>query len=127
MSQLVLLRHGESEWNAKGLFTGWVDVGLSAAGGAEAQRGGTMLAESGPRIEEDPDPGVTVYRQDAAQRHIVGLAEHQLLRGGRCAARGAGCWDGCCGGCWVLTFANRSESRRIRIINDADGLVVASR
>jgi len=49
MKTLVLLRHGESEWNAKGLFTGWVDVGLSAAGAAEAQRGGTMLAESGLR------------------------------------------------------------------------------
>src|SRR5690348_7919745 len=49
MSAVVLLRHGESDWNAKGLFTGWVDVGLSATGAAEAQRGGTMLAESGLR------------------------------------------------------------------------------
>ena len=49
MSELVLLRHGESEWNAKGLFTGWVDVGLSAAGATEAQRAGSMLAESGLR------------------------------------------------------------------------------
>jgi 2,3-bisphosphoglycerate-dependent phosphoglycerate mutase len=32
MSTLVLIRHGESEWNAEGLFTGWVDVGLSGAG-----------------------------------------------------------------------------------------------
>ena len=44
---LVLLRHGESEWNAKNLFTGWVDVALSEAGIAEAKRGGEMLAESG--------------------------------------------------------------------------------
>jgi 2,3-bisphosphoglycerate-dependent phosphoglycerate mutase len=49
MSSVVLLRHGESEWNAQGLFTGWVDVGLSAEGRAEAQRGGNMLAESGLR------------------------------------------------------------------------------
>jgi len=49
MTALVLLRHGESEWNAKGLFTGWVDVALSAAGAAEAQRGGRMLADSGIR------------------------------------------------------------------------------
>ena len=34
MRTLVLLRHGESEWNSKGLFTGWVDVGLSEVGGA---------------------------------------------------------------------------------------------
>ena len=42
---LVLLRHGESEWNAKNLFTGWVDVDLSAKGEAEASTGGRLLAE----------------------------------------------------------------------------------
>ncbi|WP_129339787.1 phosphoglyceromutase [Cellulomonas endophytica] len=44
---LVLLRHGESEWNAKNLFTGWVDVPLSEKGVAEATRGGTMLTAAG--------------------------------------------------------------------------------
>jgi 2,3-bisphosphoglycerate-dependent phosphoglycerate mutase len=43
---LVLLRHGESEWNAKSLFTGWVDVGLSAKGSEEARRGGQLLADT---------------------------------------------------------------------------------
>jgi 2,3-bisphosphoglycerate-dependent phosphoglycerate mutase len=42
--RLVLLRHGESEWNAKNLFTGWVDVDLTAAGEKEAARGGELLA-----------------------------------------------------------------------------------
>ena len=42
---LVLLRHGESEWNAKNLFTGWVDVDLTAQGEAEARRGGEQLRE----------------------------------------------------------------------------------
>jgi len=42
---LVLLRHGESEWNAKNLFTGWVDVDLSAKGRDEAARGGELLRE----------------------------------------------------------------------------------
>jgi 2,3-bisphosphoglycerate-dependent phosphoglycerate mutase len=46
-STLLLLRHGESEWNAKNLFTGWVDVGLSPRGVAEAERGGQLLAEAG--------------------------------------------------------------------------------
>lgn len=46
---LVLLRHGESEWNAKNLFTGWVDVDLSAKGEAEAANGGRLLAERGVR------------------------------------------------------------------------------
>jgi 2,3-bisphosphoglycerate-dependent phosphoglycerate mutase len=44
---LVLLRHGESEWNKANLFTGWVDVALSEQGRAEAARGGRLLGEHG--------------------------------------------------------------------------------
>jgi 2,3-bisphosphoglycerate-dependent phosphoglycerate mutase len=47
MPTLVLLRHGESDWNQKNLFTGWVDVDLSATGSAEAQRAGELLAANG--------------------------------------------------------------------------------
>jgi 2,3-bisphosphoglycerate-dependent phosphoglycerate mutase len=43
---LILLRHGHSEWNAKNLFTGWVDVDLNDQGRAEAVRGGELLAEN---------------------------------------------------------------------------------
>jgi 2,3-bisphosphoglycerate-dependent phosphoglycerate mutase len=43
--ELLLLRHGESEWNAKNLFTGWVDVDLSPKGETEARRGGELLRE----------------------------------------------------------------------------------
>lgn len=42
---LVLLRHGESDWNAKNLFTGWVDVPLTEKGAAEARRGGELLRD----------------------------------------------------------------------------------
>ena len=42
---LVLLRHGESDWNALDLFTGWVDVGLTEKGRAEAVRSGELLTE----------------------------------------------------------------------------------
>ncbi|MFD6393726.1 phosphoglyceromutase [Nocardia sp. NPDC055029] len=42
---LVLLRHGESEWNALNLFTGWVDVHLTDKGIAEGKRAGELLAE----------------------------------------------------------------------------------
>ena len=42
---LILLRHGESQWNEKNLFTGWVDVDLSAKGLVEAQRAGELLVE----------------------------------------------------------------------------------
>lgn len=45
--KLVLLRHGESDWNAKNLFTGWVDVPLSEKGTQEALRGGTLLTDAG--------------------------------------------------------------------------------
>jgi 2,3-bisphosphoglycerate-dependent phosphoglycerate mutase len=44
---LVLLRHGESDWNAKNLFTGWVDVPLTEKGQGEARRGGEQLLEAG--------------------------------------------------------------------------------
>jgi 2,3-bisphosphoglycerate-dependent phosphoglycerate mutase len=44
---LILLRHGQSEWNQLNLFTGWVDVRLTEQGKAEAARGGQLLAESG--------------------------------------------------------------------------------
>jgi 2,3-bisphosphoglycerate-dependent phosphoglycerate mutase len=46
---LVLLRHGESEWNAKNLFTGWVDVGLSDKGMAEAAHAGELMRDAGVR------------------------------------------------------------------------------
>jgi 2,3-bisphosphoglycerate-dependent phosphoglycerate mutase len=44
---LILLRHGESDWNKKNLFTGWVDVGLTGAGEAEERRGGELLRDTG--------------------------------------------------------------------------------
>lgn len=44
MPTLVLLRHGESEWNAANLFTGWVDVDLSERGEKEAEEAGRLLA-----------------------------------------------------------------------------------
>lgn len=44
---LILLRHGESDWNAKNLFTGWVDVELNEKGWGEAIRGGELLKEEG--------------------------------------------------------------------------------
>lgn len=45
--QLVLIRHGESEWNRLNLFTGWTDVELSETGRAEAAEGGRALAREG--------------------------------------------------------------------------------
>ncbi len=47
MAVLVLLRHGESAWNAANIFTGWIDVGLSEHGERQAQQAGALLAASG--------------------------------------------------------------------------------
>ena len=50
-STLILLRHGESDWNAKNLFTGWVDVDLTEKGRAEAVRAGELIKE----LDRQPD------------------------------------------------------------------------
>lgn len=47
MKKLVLIRHGESEWNKKNLFTGWTDVDLSEKGHEEAKAGGQLLKKEG--------------------------------------------------------------------------------
>jgi len=47
MNKLVLIRHGQSEWNLENKFTGWTDVDLSEQGIAEARRAGRLLAEAG--------------------------------------------------------------------------------
>ena len=44
--KLILLRHGQSDWNEKNLFTGWVDVPLTEQGRAEAKRGGELLVDT---------------------------------------------------------------------------------
>lgn len=74
---LVLLRHGESEWNALNLFTGWVDVHLTDKGIAEGKRAGELLAEHGIL----PDIAYTSllrraistanFALDAADRHWI--------------------------------------------------------
>jgi 2,3-bisphosphoglycerate-dependent phosphoglycerate mutase len=74
---LILLRHGESEWNARNLFTGWVDVALSEKGEQEAVRSGVEMREAGL----NPDVVHTSVQRraistaclalDAADRHWI--------------------------------------------------------
>jgi 2,3-bisphosphoglycerate-dependent phosphoglycerate mutase len=82
---LVLLRHGESDWNAKNLFTGWVDVPLTDKGRAEAERGGHLLTEAGllPDVVH-----TSVLRRairtaelalDACERHWIPVKRHWRL------------------------------------------------
>ncbi|MCW2882217.1 MAG: Bisphosphoglycerate mutase [Sphaerisporangium sp.] len=75
MATLVLLRHGESEWNAKGLFTGWVDVTLSSAGEQEARRGGRLLLDA----EVRPEVLHTSVLTRAIQTANLALGEADLL------------------------------------------------
>jgi 2,3-bisphosphoglycerate-dependent phosphoglycerate mutase len=51
MYKIVLLRHGESEWNRENLFTGWTDVGLSAKGREEAINAGEILESKGYKFD----------------------------------------------------------------------------
>jgi 2,3-bisphosphoglycerate-dependent phosphoglycerate mutase len=51
MKRLVLLRHGESDWNRENRFTGWTDVGLSAKGVAEAVEAGRLLKQAGHEFD----------------------------------------------------------------------------
>lgn len=82
---LVLLRHGESEWNAKNLFTGWVDVPLSEKGIAEAVRGGELLQEEGilPDVVHTSllRRAITTVNLalDAADRHWIDVKRHWRL------------------------------------------------
>jgi 2,3-bisphosphoglycerate-dependent phosphoglycerate mutase len=48
---LILLRHGQSQWNLENRFTGWVDVDLTAQGEAEAKKGGELIAQAGIAID----------------------------------------------------------------------------
>lgn len=66
---LVLLRHGNSTWNQKNLFTGWVDVRLSEQGVGEATRAGELLAESGIK----PDVVYTSVLSRAIQTANIAL------------------------------------------------------
>jgi 2,3-bisphosphoglycerate-dependent phosphoglycerate mutase len=52
MPKLVLLRHGESDWNRENRFTGWTDVDLSAQGLAEARAGGKLLRSEGYAFDQ---------------------------------------------------------------------------
>ena len=75
MGTLALIRHGESVWNSEGLFTGWVDIGLSPKGVDEAVNGGRQLEESGLR----PDVVHTSVLTRAIQTAHLALEAADLL------------------------------------------------
>jgi 2,3-bisphosphoglycerate-dependent phosphoglycerate mutase len=74
MHKLVLLRHGQSEWNLENRFTGWTDVGLTEQGRAEAIGAGRLLKEEGFVF----DLAYTSYLRRAIQTLWIVLEEMQL-------------------------------------------------
>ena len=74
MQKLVLLRHGQSEWNLENRFTGWTDVGLTEQGRAEAVGAGRLLKEEGYIF----DLAYTSYLRRAIQTLWIALEEMQL-------------------------------------------------
>ena len=61
MYKLVLLRHGESDWNRENRFTGWTDVDLSAKGVEEARAGGRLLKAEGYKLNETIHGAITDF------------------------------------------------------------------
>jgi 2,3-bisphosphoglycerate-dependent phosphoglycerate mutase len=74
MHKLVLLRHGQSEWNLENRFTGWTDVGLTEQGRAEGVGAGRLLKEEGYVF----DLAYTSYLRRAIQTLWIALEEMQL-------------------------------------------------
>lgn len=72
---LILMRHGQSDWNLKNLFTGWVDVRLTEQGAAEAKRAGELIRESGLA----PDILFTSLLTRAIQTANIALEEADRL------------------------------------------------
>ena len=65
MKKLILVRHGQSEWNLKNLFTGWTDVDLTEQGIEEALKAGKTIKEEGLKPEvcflNEPKPPVELH------------------------------------------------------------------
>lgn len=72
---LILLRHGESEWNSKNLFTGWVDAKLNEKGRGEAAHAGELLAQ----FEHQPDVLFTSKLSRAIQTANLALEKADRL------------------------------------------------
>jgi 2,3-bisphosphoglycerate-dependent phosphoglycerate mutase len=75
MYQIVLIRHGQSEWNAKNLFTGWTDVDITEKGANEARTAGKRLKENGFSF----DLAFTSFQKRAIKTLHLALEELEQL------------------------------------------------
>ena len=74
---LILVRHGQSEWNAKNLFTGWKDPGLTDQGVAEAKNAGKLILEQ--KIEFDVMYTSMLSRAQKTGDIILGILNHKEI------------------------------------------------
>ena len=80
---LVLLRHGQSEWNAKDQFTGWADVGMTDEGRKQAVNAGHRLAASGVRRFDDLHSSALKRTVDTLSVVLEALSGASLPKGPR--------------------------------------------
>ena len=74
---LILVRHGQSEWNAKNLFTGWKDPGLTDQGVSEAKNAGKLILEQ--NIEFDVMYTSMLSRAQKTGNIILGILNHKEI------------------------------------------------
>ena len=74
---LILVRHGQSEWNAKNLFTGWKDPGLTDQGASEAKNAGKLILEQ--KIEFDVMYTSMLSRAQKTGDIILGILNHKEI------------------------------------------------
>ena len=74
---LILVRHGQSEWNAKNLFTGWKDPGLTEQGVSEAKNAGKLILEQ--KIEFDVMYTSMLSRAQKTGDIILGILNHKEI------------------------------------------------
>ena len=94
MYTLILLRHGESEWNVANRYTGWCDVDLTERGEDEARSAGRLLRENG--IEVDHCFASVLKRASFTANMCLNMAGQQLSAAEDSAEGGMWGFGGCC-------------------------------
>ncbi|MGE5567389.1 MAG: 2,3-diphosphoglycerate-dependent phosphoglycerate mutase [Parcubacteria group bacterium] len=81
MPTLVLLRHGQSQWNLENRFTGWVDVDITAQGEAEARKAGELIKAAGIRFDRAYTSVLTrAIRTGETALEVAGQGDLPLVR-----------------------------------------------
>ena len=118
MPTLVLLRHGESAWNSRNLFTGWVDVDLTARGEEQARHSGRRLREAGllPDVLHTSVLTRAIRTGALAMERRSGTGSPRAGTGGSTSAATGRCrvWTGRPSGSGTARSSSRSGGARTR-------------